>query len=182
MPVSVNCSAEAKLAVALGIVALTVAAPLPAWEFFVTATLGVLAVARVPWRQFLRRLAWLGPLLLAAAWWPAGGIVAARIAVKSALCVLTLSALTATTPFTELLRVLRRLRVPVLLVTTLALLYRYLSVLVEETQRMQRARAARTFTAPRGWRLPAGLVGRLFVRSTERAERIYAAMCARGWR
>ena len=89
-----------------------------------------------------------------------------------------------TTPFADLLQVLRRAHVPALLVTTLALMYRYLFVLVDEARRMKRARMSRTFTAQRSvqWRTLATVVGQLFVRTTERAERIYAAMCARGWR
>ena len=46
------------------------------------------------------------------------------ILVKSSLCLLTMVLLANTTPFAELLRVLRRVRIPALLVTTLALLYR----------------------------------------------------------
>jgi energy-coupling factor transporter transmembrane protein EcfT len=32
------------------------------------------------------------------------------------------------------------------------------------------------------WRLLATVIGQLFVHTTERAERIYMAMCARGWK
>lgn len=47
---------------------------------------------------------------------------------------------------------------------------------------MGRARASRTFTGRRRWQWPvlATVAGQLFVRASERAERIYAAMCARG--
>ncbi len=104
--------------------------------------------------------------------------------VKSTLCLATMILLTNTTPFADLLRTLRRLRVPGLLITVLALMYRYLFVLIDEAERMQRARRSRTFSARRAhvWASLATLGGQLFVRSTERAERIYAAMCARGWR
>ena len=50
--------------------------------------------------------------------------------------------------------------------------------------RMQRARASRTFAARSRWsvwRSLAEMLGQLFVRAVERASRIYAAMCARGW-
>jgi cobalt/nickel transport system permease protein len=92
--------------------------------------------------------------------------------------------LTSTTPFAALLQLLRGIHTPALLVTVLALMYRYLFVLVDETERMQRARRSRTFVPgrARAWSGAAALIGQLFVRSTERAERIYAAMCARGWR
>jgi cobalt/nickel transport system permease protein len=48
---------------------------------------------------------------------------------------------------------------------------------------MRRARASRTFNQGRlrAWGTLATVIGQLFVRSTERAERIYAAMIARGW-
>jgi len=57
-------------------------------------------------------------------------------------------------------------------------------VLLDEGQRMRRARLSRTFTRRqnRSWRMRAAIVGQLFIRSSERAERIYGAMCARGWR
>jgi cobalt/nickel transport system permease protein len=73
--------------------------------------------------------------------------------------------------------------VPGLLVTTLALMHRYLFVLNDEAGRMRRARACRTFERSRRctWMVSAEVVGRLFVRASERAERIYLAMCARGW-
>ncbi len=103
---------------------------------------------------------------------------------KSNLCVFTMLLLTWTTPFHEILLVLRRLRLPPVMLTTLALMYRYLPVLAEESRRMQRARASRTFSRRRGiaWRNLTTIIGRLFVRSADRAERIYLAMCARGWK
>jgi cobalt/nickel transport system permease protein len=103
---------------------------------------------------------------------------------KSTLCLATMVLLTATTRFSDLLAVLWRIRVPALLVTTLALMHRYLFVLVEEMERMQRARRSRTFVAGRtsAWRNSAQVAGQLFVRTSERAERVYLAMCARGWK
>jgi cobalt/nickel transport system permease protein len=76
------------------------------------------------------------------------------------------------------------MRVPALLVTTLALMHRYLFVLLDESERMRRARSSRTFWRQRRarWRMLGTVVGQLFVRASERAERIYAAMCARGWK
>jgi cobalt/nickel transport system permease protein len=74
--------------------------------------------------------------------------------------------------------------VPGLLITTMALMHRYLFVLTSEAERMARARASRTFVRDRRarWHGLSTVVGRLFVRASERAERIYDAMCARGWR
>ncbi len=115
---------------------------------------------------------------------PDGLRVFLAVLAKSTLSLAAVVLLGATTPFSEVLRALSRFRVPPLLVTVLALLYRYLSVLVEEMGRMQRARRSRTFSRSRWitWRSSATVVGQLFLRTTTRAERIYAAMCARGWR
>jgi len=98
--------------------------------------------------------------------------------------VLAMLLLTWTTPFQDVLRELRRLRLPTVMLTTLALMYRYLPVLAEESARMQRARASRTFSRRRrlAWQNITTVIGQLFVRSAERAERIYLAMCARGWK
>jgi cobalt/nickel transport system permease protein len=103
---------------------------------------------------------------------------------KSNLCILALLVLGWTTPFPELLQALRRLRLPSVMLTTLALMHRYLPVLAEEGRRMERARASRTFSRERrvAWQNLGAILGRLFVRTADRAERIYLAMCARGWK
>ena len=115
---------------------------------------------------------------------PAAAPVFLSAVLKSNLCVFTMLLLTWTTPFHEILQVLRRLRLPPVMLTTLALMYRYLPVLAEESRRMQRARASRTFSRRRriAWQNLTTIIGQLFVRSADRAERIYLAMCARGWK
>jgi len=103
---------------------------------------------------------------------------------KSNLCVLAMLLLTWTTPFQDILQELRRWRFPPVMLTTLALMYRYLPVLSEESRRMARARYSRTFSGKRraAWQNLSLIIGQLFIRSAERAERIYLAMCARGWK
>lgn len=104
--------------------------------------------------------------------------------IKSHLCLLAMLLLAWTTPFHEILQVMRRIRVPGPMLTTLALLVRYLPVLAEESGRMQRARASRTFqrSRHRTWQRLAGVGADLFLRTADRADRIYMAMCARGWK
>ena len=104
-----------------------------------------------------------------------------------ARCTLALAAMvlfTAITPFGDVMRVFRQARVPALLVTTLALMHRYVAVLADESGRMRRARESRTFTRRRrfAWRTLSTVIGQLFLRASERADRIYDAMCSRGWR
>lgn len=184
-------SAAWKLAVALALVAGTVAVPFSWWGWFaaVFAAL-VLAVAlgRIPVWFLVKRLLLLSPFVLGVVlvnhWHGAMTTPWQPVVVRSGLCLLTILVLSNTTPFTEVLRVLRRLRIPAAMITTLALMYRYLFVLAEEAERMRRARASRTFAhgRRRQWQATATVVGQLFVRASERAERIFAAMCARGWK
>jgi len=172
-----------------------------------TALAAYHAVSRTPIRYTLRRLALVSPLAVAvvvlfpflepgeAVWrWPvAGGEVvvtregllrAGHLLAKFVLCTWAALLLLATTRFQDLLQGLARLRMPRVFVTQLAILYRYLWVLMDEGMRMRMARAARDGgLGP--WRLRlhsrAGVIGVLFLRSWDRAERIYRAMAARGF-
>ena len=179
-----------KLAVALALVIVTVVLPVGRWGGFAVIgvlLVGIASVSRVPGRFILRRLLTLEPVALGVAglaiFQPNGGRLFATMVVKTTLCLLTMILLSSTTPFSALLDVMRRVRVPAILVSTLALMHRYLFVLADEALRMRRARASRTFRTGRWWtwRTLATVIAQLFVRSTERAERIYAAMVARGW-
>jgi cobalt/nickel transport system permease protein len=183
--------AAGKMLGALAIVLATVLAPPNAWIAFALTgiiLLGLAILSGVPIIFLFSRLLLIEPVVLGVAilslWQPNGGRIFALILTKSTLCLFTMILLANTTSFAAMLAVLRRAHFPPILVTTLALMYRYLFVLAEETERMKRARQSRTFSKCRGlaWRSLATVIGQLFVRSTERAERIYAAMCARGWR
>ena len=186
-----HAPAELKLAGALGLVLTVVLLPRDRWAGLLVVTVslaGLLAASQMPWRWLWKRLLLLEPLVLGVAglmlFQPGGGKIFAVVLFKANLCLLTTLLLSSTTPFTELLRVLQRLRVPWLFVTTLTLMHRYLFVLAEESERMRRARASRTFTRGRRfqWQALSSVAGQLFVRASERAERIYNAMCARGWK
>jgi cobalt/nickel transport system permease protein len=65
-------------------------------------------------------------------------------------------------------------------VSVVGLLYRYLFVLVDEAERMQRARAQRGGRRLGGARGAAALLGTLFLRAHERAVGVHRAMLARG--
>jgi cobalt/nickel transport system permease protein len=183
--------AAAKLAAAVVIVLLVVALPRNAWPAYgavAAALLALALLARADLARLLVRLLLLEPFVLGIALLallqPGGLPLFLSMLAKSTLCLACMVLLTATTRFSDLLAVLWRLRVPALLVTTLALMHRYLFVLLQEMERMRRARRSRTFVAGRSsaWRGSAQVAGQLFVRASERAERVYLAMCARGWK
>lgn len=180
--------AEVKLGAGLVLITVTVLLPpTTAWLVSAAVLLALtVALSRIsPW-FLLKRLLLLAPFVLgvvvANAFQPAYRGHWPWLLARSGLCLLTVILVSNTTPFSEVLRVLRRLRVPALLITTIALMHRYLFVLSEEAERMRRARASRTFTGRRRgqWPVLASVAGQLFIRASERAERIYAAMCARG--
>lgn len=118
------------------------------------------------------------------------------VACKSWLSVQAAIVLAATTEFPQLLRALRALKLPRLLVAVIGLMWRYLFVLVDEALRLLRARsarsghtdaqsnpAARRSGGSLGWRarVVGGMAGSLFLRAFERSDRIYVAMLARGY-
>ncbi len=184
-------SAGWKLTGALALVLTVVLLPrtqLPGLLALAVILAALLVAGQTPLTALLKRMLLLEPLVLGVAglmlFQPGGGMIFAAVMFKANLCLLTTVLLANTTPFTELVRVLQRLRVPWLFVTTLTLMHRYLFVLADEAERMRRARASRTFTRGRRfqWQALSSVVGQLFVRASERAERIYNAMCARGWK
>jgi cobalt/nickel transport system permease protein len=111
------------------------------------------------------------------------------VVLKAWLSVLSALILTATTPFNAILVTLRGWGLPRVLVSIVALTWRYLFVLVAEAQRLMRARASRSGRAEgkRGdsliWRahVTGGMAGSLLLRGMDRADRIYGAMVARGY-
>jgi len=89
--------------------------------------------------------------------------------------------LVAVTGFPAISGALQRMGMPRVLAVQLLLLYRYLVVLGEEATRMTMAHRQRAAGNRLSMRLFATLVGRLLLRTWDRGERIYLAMCARGF-
>ena len=184
-------SAAKKVVAAVGIVLTVLVIPIRLSWLFPLILIGLITlviISKIPMMFFFKRLLLLEPFVVCIAilalFQENGEIVFASIVTRSTLSLLTILLLTNTTPFAEVLQVLRKCRFSPLFVTVLALMYRYVFVLVDELERMQRARASRMFRRKRMllWGIFSSMIGQLFIRSTERAERIYAAMCARGWK
>ena len=188
--------ARVKLIAALASIIAVIAMPIAAWRWYGGAGLClafVVGLSGIPPRVLARR--WLGLFVLVAFLVvmiaPAHperarhslAAVTASILIKNGLALMTMIVLAGTTPFPRLLAGLRKLGVPPILVATLQFMERYRHVLVEEMDRMATARRARTFGRRRAlsWSLLGGLIGMLFLRTFERAERVHDAMIARGW-
>lgn len=112
------------------------------------------------------------------------------ILVRSWLSVQMAILLVATARFPDIIHALEHLRVPAILTTIIAFLYRYLFVLADEVFRLMRARESRSAAAAGArsggsvaWRarIAGNMAGQLFLRSYERSDRVYNAMLARGY-
>ena len=103
---------------------------------------------------------------------------------KFIITMLALIALVSTTRFNNLLTGLQRLGLPKVLTIQLGFLYRYIFVLIDRAHHILRARAGRKLKNL-GLRIElktaASMLGSLFIRSIDTAERINIAMQGRGF-
>ncbi len=112
----------------------------------------------------------------------AGWISFLSIMMKFFLTITSGLLLVATTSFPGICHALQKLGVPEIFISQLLFLYRYIFVLVEEAMRVARARDLRSFgKRGKGMKTFVSLAGTLFLRTVERAERIYQAMLSRGF-
>jgi cobalt/nickel transport system permease protein len=172
------------------------------WVVYGLGVLGVIFFSRVTKKILLKRIAvefaFIGVVLLGTLFRDGGEViwswgilrittegltVLGSVTIKALLSLLTLNILTLTTSVPALLNALTALRVPPLLVATLASMYRYIGVLIREFQAMRKAAASRNLSNSNVWqRLVIGnMMGTLFIRTYERGERVYQAMLSRGY-
>ena len=152
--------------------------------FFATAIL--MGISQVPLPYIVGRTLIILPFIvlasLAVPWKGFAGLWI--LFLRAILCLLLLILLTNTTRFVELLRAMRKLGCPHILVVNLSFLYRYLFVLTEEAMRMKQARDCRRVgRAPFKGELKtlSSMLGTLLIRSFERAERMHYAMLSRAY-
>jgi cobalt/nickel transport system permease protein len=179
---------RAKLAALLVfLIALSTTRPGAQWAFAAYAILLLIAVnrARLPILGLAGRAALVLPFSATFAlitWWSGDSMRALALAEKSFLSGMAAMLLVATTPLTGWTAALESWRVPRMLILVIQFVYRYLFVIAEQGQRMRWAAACRGSHKSGGLRVAAGLVGVLFARSWQRADGIYHAMLARGFR
>lgn len=159
----------------------------------------VMALAEIPYSMIWKRALIALPFTLFTGisnlifdtdkWNMIGGIVVTTgfisfvtLIVRTFLCVSAVFIFVASTRFTEITGQLLRMHIPILIVNLLEMIYRYLSVLVEEASVMMTSYRLRN---PKyKWPLIRDMgpfVGNLFLRSIDRSERIYQAMKCRGY-
>jgi cobalt/nickel transport system permease protein len=112
-----------------------------------------------------------------------GLVIFWNVMVKSSLSMLCMILLVATTPFPALLKGFEGLRCPRVILLILSFMYRYLFLFHNVFMRMVRAKNCRppSENKIREFKALAGIIGVLFIRAYEKAERVYLAMCSRGF-
>lgn len=126
---------------------------------------------------FDRQIYWLGGIAISGGW-----ITFFSLFIKCGLTVTAALLLIATTGMDSLAKALRMLKIPRLFVLQLLLTYRYISVLMEEVILVLRAyfiRAPKQKGIHRSvW---GSLAGQIILRTFDRGQRVYDAMCLRGF-
>ena len=111
-----------------------------------------------------------------------GWISYLSIIIKFILTISSALILIATTSFPGICMAMKKLGLPNIFVLQLMFIYRYIFVLGEEVVRTNNARELRSFGKKGYGILIAGnILGSLLLRTIDRSERIYQAMCARGF-
>jgi cobalt/nickel transport system permease protein len=180
-------------ALLLAVVAASVVRGLTASALALGGAVLLAALARLPWRWYVARLAVVGVVvalfvvsvpLLARVDWVEGMRLAGVILLKS-LALFTLACvLVVTAPLETTLKAAHALYIPGLLIHLALLSYRYLFVLGDELARLRialRVRGFRNRTGWHAWKTAGTAAGTLLVRGHDRAERVAHAMRCRGF-
>ncbi|MCQ2523421.1 MAG: cobalt ECF transporter T component CbiQ [Lachnospiraceae bacterium] len=113
-----------------------------------------------------------------------GGFVSFfSLMIKGVLTVFASYLLIATTTIEDICYSLRKIHVPKVIVTQVLLIYRYITLLLSEVNKITQAYELRApgqkGVAFKAW---GSLVGRLLLRSMDRADEVYESMCLRGFK
>ena len=160
----------------------------------------IAGLSKIPVRYMLKRMLILSPfILMAALFYPLSQVqlrevsfstdwrilaeVGLSVFLKASLALLILLLLSSTEKFHRLLRAIRKLRIPAIVTTISALLYRYIFLLSDEWLKTARARDSRTPGALRSgkFKVYGNQVALVFYRSWERSQVIYKSMLSRGF-
>lgn len=141
-----------------------------------------LAVLRPPIRQ-MGGLLGTELIFLSLVALPLGWERASFLLVRSLVCLIVMNSFLLTLPPHSFGIALKSLPVPYALKENLLLAGQYLEILLSEVKRMQRSAQLRGLNGASGWLryASAAMIGTLYIRSLDRAERVYGAMVIRGY-
>jgi len=159
------------------------------WFLFYALFCGILiSLSKIPLSFIWKRLANVIPFIilvsLSTLFKKQGHILFVACTLKATLATLLVLLVSATTRFTEILQALKRLKVPELFIHLFSFMYRYSFLLEDQMLRTQRAYTCRSLNPQNNFakvKILSNILGSIFIRTYERAERVYLAMCARGY-
>lgn len=160
----------------------------------------IVILSKIPIKYILKRMLILSPfVLMASIFYPISLILspvnqlqkdlwfytepALAIFLKAFTSLLILVLLSTSEKFHNLLMALRKLKMPTIIITTSALLYRYIFLLEDELLKTQRARLSRTpgTSKSNSLKVYGNQAAMIFLRSWERSQTIYTSMISRGF-
>jgi len=168
--------------------------------FFFLFIVGLVWLSRIPFRFIISRCLIVAPfILISAAFYPISSLwgmktpeslnmqaeimVALSIMIKAFLSVVMITLLVSTGRFHDLLRGMRRMKIPRLVGVLSAMMYRYIFIIYDEALRTSRARDSRT-----PGKLVTGKIktfgnqaSMIFLRSWKRSQTVHHAMLSRGF-
>jgi len=157
-------------------------------------------LSKVPLKFIFKRLAFIFPFLfVASVFFPLSGMISGQnvewslndfyvraglsILLKAILSVFILILLVSTERFHQLLGGLRRLKMPLIVCTLSALMYRYVFIFADESMKTSLARQSRTPGKLRNNKMKVlgNQMAMVFLRSWDRSKTIYSSMLSRGF-
>ncbi len=139
-------------------------------------------VSKIPALFILKRSLVIIPFVLMVALFN-GLAIFWNVLIKAYLSVLSMIMLTSSMRFGDFLKALEKLKLPRIFIMVLSFMYRYVFVIEDELMKMKQAKEARSVGGS-NWlqsKALANMLGVLFIRAYERAEKVYLAMCSRGF-
>ncbi|HMR65539.1 MAG TPA: cobalt ECF transporter T component CbiQ [Anaerolineae bacterium] len=152
------------------------------FTFLLLATIGVIVSLSLTDPGSQATWSWsLGPLWFSSS--PASLDQGLTLIARSLGCASAMNFLALTTPLVDLIDLLRRLRVPPILIDLMTLIYRFIFVLLESLNRMATAQESRLgYSSYRRGMVSAGLLGsRLFIDAYHRGQRMQLTLDSRAY-
>ena len=184
-------NAKTKIIFLVTILLLIIFSPIRYFALFLLYGLVVAALiylSKVPLRFIFKRVAEIAPFIIiisiSALFKKQGYILFLNCTVKAILAIVLILVASSTTKFSHLLETLKQFKVPNIFINLLSFMYRYSFLLEDEFLRTSRAYQSRDINNKNNFRkvkILSNILGTLFIRTYERAERVYLAMCSRGY-
>lgn len=173
----------------LSLIALTIApAKTVVYPAFLLFILVCIYISKVPILHIIKRALIILPfiifMVLMNVFFEQNGLqVAALILFRAFLSISLLLLLVSVTKFSDILKTLSKWHFPKILIIILSFMYRYFFILIDELEKMNQAMKMR-MSKNNNWeylKIFSHIISILFIRSYERAEKVYYAMLMQGF-